>query len=95
VAIITTDNPRSEEPMAIIGDVLAGIDRRARAEVRVEPDRRRGIELAVQMARPGDVLLVAGKGHEVEQEIGGRRQAFDDREELRRAIAARHGGRAS
>ncbi len=89
VAILTTDNPRSEDPMGIIGDVLAGIDGRGRAEVHVEPDRRRAIEMGVRLARPGDVLLVAGKGHEVEQEIGGRRQPFDDRDEVRRAVLGR------
>ncbi len=93
VAIVTTDNPRSEEPMGIIGDVLGGVDGRGRAEVHVEPDRRRAIELGVALARPGDVLLVAGKGHELEQEIGGRRQPFDDRDEVRRAVF--QGGRAS
>ncbi len=86
VAIVTTDNPRSEEPMAIISDVLAGVDGLGRAEVHVEADRRRAIELGVRLARPGDVLLVAGKGHEQEQEMDGRRQPFDDRDEVRRAV---------
>ncbi len=95
VAILTSDNPRSEDPMAIIGDVLGGIDGRGRAEVHVEPDRRRAIELAVRQARPGDVLLVAGKGHEVEQEVAGRREPFDDRDEVRRAILRLPGGRSS
>ncbi len=90
VAIITTDNPRREDPMAIIGDVLAGIDDdRARAEVHVEPDRRRAIEMGVRLAHPGDVLLVAGKGHELTQDIGANRQPFDDRDEVRRAVLGR------
>ena len=93
VAILTTDNPRSEEPMSIIGEVLAGIDGRGRAEVHVEADRRQAIELGVRLARPGDVLLVTGKGHEVEQEVAGRRLPFDDRDEVRRAVLK--GGRAS
>lgn len=88
VAIVTSDNPRNEEPMGIIGDVLAGFDAQGGAEVHVEPDRRRAIELAVRLARPGDVVLVAGKGHELEQELDGRRQPFDDRDEVRRAIVA-------
>ena len=86
VAILTSDNPRTEDAMAIIGDVLTGIDGSGRAEVHVEPDRRRAIELGVREARAGDALLVAGKGHEVEQEVGGRRQPFDDRDEVRRAV---------
>jgi len=86
VAILTSDNPRSEEPMSIIGDVLAGVDGGGRAEFHVEPDRRRAIELGARLARPGDVLLVAGRGHEVEQELDGRRQPFDDRDEVRRAV---------
>ena len=95
VAILTSDNPRSEDAMAIIGDVLAGIDGSGRAEVHVEPDRRRAIELAARQARPGDALLVAGKGHELEQEVGGRRQPFDDRDEVRRAVLRLPGGRPS
>ena len=86
VAILTTDNPRSEEPRAVIDDVLAGIDGSGGAEVHVEADRRRAIELGVRLARAGDVLLVTGKGHETEQEVGGRRLPFDDRIELRRAL---------
>ncbi len=84
VAILTSDNPRSEEPLAIIDDVLAGIS--GGAEVHVEVDRRRAIELGVRLAQPGDVLLVAGKGHETEQEVAGRRLPFTDRIELRRAL---------
>jgi len=85
VAILTSDNPRGEEPMSIIGDVLGGISGQG-AEVHVEADRRRAIELGVRLAGPGDVLLIAGRGHEAEQEIDGRRQPFDDRDEVRRAI---------
>ena len=95
VAVLTSDNPRSEDPMAIIGDVLGGVDGRGRAQVHVEPDRRRAIELGVRLARPGDVLLVAGKGHELEQEIAGQRHPFDDREEVRRAVLRLPGGRSS
>jgi len=72
--------------MAIIGEVLAGVDGHGRGEVHVEPDRRRAIELGVRLAGPGDVLIVAGKGHELEQEVEGRRQPFDDRDEVRRAV---------
>jgi UDP-N-acetylmuramoyl-L-alanyl-D-glutamate--2,6-diaminopimelate ligase len=86
IAVVTSDNPRSEDPMGIIADVLAGVDGRGRAQVHVEPDRRRAIELAVRLARAGDVVVVAGKGHELEQDVGGHRQPFDDRDELRRAL---------
>jgi len=95
VAILTSDNVRSEDPMAIIGDVLRGIDGQGRAELHVEPDRRRAIELGVRLAEPGDVLLVAGKGHEVEQDIGGHRRPFDDREEVRAAVMRLGAGRSS
>jgi len=95
VAILTTDNPRSEEPMSIIGEVLTGIDGQGGAELHVEVDRRRAIELGVRLARPGDVLLVTGKGHEVEQEVAGRRLPFDDRDEVRRAVLNGVDGRAS
>jgi len=88
VAILTSDNPRSEAPLAIIDEVLAGIDGSGGAEVHVEVDRRRAIELGVRLARNGDVLLVAGKGHESEQVVDGRRLPFDDRVELRRALGA-------
>ena len=86
MAILTSDNPRGEDPLAIIGEVLAGVDGSGRAELHVEPDRRRAIELGVRLAGPGDVLLVAGKGHELEQEVGGRTTPFDDRDEVRRAV---------
>lgn len=93
VVIVTSDNPRTEDPMAIIGDILGGVDGRASAEVRVEPDRARAIALGVRLAGPGDVLLVAGKGHEQYQEIAGRREPFDDRDQVRHAVA--QSGRSS
>jgi UDP-N-acetylmuramoyl-L-alanyl-D-glutamate--2,6-diaminopimelate ligase len=76
VAIVTSDNPRSEDPLAIIDEVRAGMD----GEETVEPDRARAIELAVELARPGDVVVIAGKGHERGQEIGGVVLPFDDAE---------------
>jgi UDP-N-acetylmuramoyl-L-alanyl-D-glutamate--2,6-diaminopimelate ligase len=85
VAIVTSDNPRSEDPMAIIGAVLLGLADQP-AESLVEPDRRRAIALALERARPGDVVLLAGKGHEREQEIGGQRLAFDDAEVARELL---------
>lgn len=86
--VVTSDNPRSEEPGAIVADVLAGMDA-AGAAVAVEPDRRAAIRGAVLAARPGDVLVVAGKGHETYQLARGARGHFDDREEVRAALAAR------
>ena len=89
IAIVTSDNPRSEDPEAIIDDVLAGIDR-SLSQIEVEPDRRAAIAMALRQAVPGDIVLIAGKGHEQGQEFeGGRKIPFDDREvareELRRA----------
>ena len=81
VAIVTSDNPRSEDPDAIIAEVVAGAD-----DLEVEPDRRAAIELAVSRARPGDVVVIAGKGHEQGQEIAGRKLPFDDREAAREAL---------
>ena len=76
VAIITSDNPRSEEPQAIIDDILAGVEEKT---VEVELDRRAAIEQALAQAREGDVVVIAGKGHEQGQEIGGQVLPFDDR----------------
>ncbi|HUY20895.1 MAG TPA: UDP-N-acetylmuramoyl-L-alanyl-D-glutamate--2,6-diaminopimelate ligase [Acidimicrobiales bacterium] len=89
VAVLTSDNPRSEDPDAIIADVLRGV--RDPSDVLVRPDRGAAIELAVELAGPGDVVVVAGKGHEREIEAGGRRMAFDDREEAAAAAARRFG----
>ncbi len=86
--ILTSDNPRSEEPQAIIDDIRAGIPPGTDATVAVEPDRRRAIEQAVAEARPGDVVVIAGKGHETSQTIGDRVLPFDDREVARVALAA-------
>ena len=81
IAIVTSDNPRSEDPDAIIAEIVAGA-----AGLEVEPDRSSAIELAVARARPGDVVVIAGKGHEQGQEIGGRKLPFDDREVAREAL---------
>ena len=79
LAVVTSDNPRTEEPMAIIRDILAGMDGPG-AEIYVEPDRRRAIAWALAQGRPGDVIVLAGKGHETYQEIGGVRYPLDERE---------------
>jgi len=76
VAIVTSDNPRSEEPRVIIDEILAGVEEKT---VEVELDRRAAIEQALAQAREGDVVVIAGKGHEQGQEIDGRVLPFDDR----------------
>ena len=83
VAIVTSDNPRSEDPDAIIGEIVAGA-----SGLEVEPDRRAAIELAIERARAGDVVVIAGKGHEQGQEIGARKLPFDDRAIAREALRA-------
>jgi UDP-N-acetylmuramoyl-L-alanyl-D-glutamate--2,6-diaminopimelate ligase len=80
IALVTSDNPRSEDPAAIAADVVDGLD------LDVELDRRRAIERALESAREGDVVVVAGKGHEQGQEIHGRKLPFDDREVVRDAL---------
>ncbi|MGI8862007.1 MAG: Mur ligase family protein, partial [Gaiellaceae bacterium] len=83
IAIVTSDNPRSEDPLAIIQDVLQG----AGMDVEIDPDRRSAIFRAVELAEPGDVVVVAGTGHEQGQEIAGSVQPFDDRVVVREALA--------
>jgi len=78
LTVITTDNPRSEDPHAIIAEVERGAAEGGGRYV-VEPDRRAAIRLAMRHARPGDVVVVAGKGHETEQELADRSIPFDDR----------------
>jgi UDP-N-acetylmuramoyl-L-alanyl-D-glutamate--2,6-diaminopimelate ligase len=82
LAIVTSDNPRSEDPLAIITEIVAG----AGPGVDVEPDRRAAIERAVETAEPGDVVVIAGKGHEQGQEFRDRKIPFDDREVAREAL---------
>ena len=101
VAIVTSDNPRSEQPEAIIEDIMAGIREqgtgnreqrpeargpRSEARVEVEPDRRRAIARAIELAHPGDLVLIAGKGHESYQEVHGIKHPFDDRLVAREAL---------
>jgi UDP-N-acetylmuramoyl-L-alanyl-D-glutamate--2,6-diaminopimelate ligase len=86
VAIVTSDNPRSEEPLEIIDQIVAGMSS-ARTSPLVEPDRAAAIATALQMAKPGDCVLLAGKGHETEQIIGDRRLPFDDRQVARAILS--------
>ena len=84
--IITSDNPRFEDPQDIIADMLAGLDARQMKKVVSIADRREAIRTACMMAHKGDVVLVAGKGHEDYQEIRGVKHHFDDKEELRKVM---------
>ncbi len=97
VAILTSDNPRSEDPLAILAEMLAGaltVPQAARAHVIVEPDRGAAIGLAIAGAGKGDVVLVAGKGHERGQYVAGAVIPFDDREVAAGALADRRAGSA-
>lgn len=87
VVIITSDNPRFEKPQDIINDMLAGLNAQQMKKVMTNADRREAIRTACMMARKGDVILVAGKGHEDYQEIEGVKHHFDDKEELTRMMA--------
>lgn len=85
LAVLTNDNPRDEDPEVIIDEVRAGV--RHPERLVVEPDRQAAIGLALEWARPGDVVVVAGKGHETGQETAGTVLPFDDREVARRLLA--------
>ena len=76
LVVVTSDNPRSEPPDGVIADILAGMER---PDPVVEPDRRRGIAVALTTATPEDLVVVAGRGHETSQEFAGRFVPFDDR----------------
>ena len=86
--IITSDNPRFEEPQDIINDMLAGLNAQQLKSVISIVDRREAIKTAVMMAEKGDVILIAGKGHEDYQDVKGTKHHFDDREEVRKAFGA-------
>jgi UDP-N-acetylmuramoyl-L-alanyl-D-glutamate--2,6-diaminopimelate ligase len=101
LSVVTSDNPRTENPTAIIDQILPGVRRSDSLEYTtidlktgfqqkgyaVEPDRRRAIELGVLASRPEDAVLIAGKGHETYQILGTSVVAFDDREEARKVLA--------
>jgi UDP-N-acetylmuramoyl-L-alanyl-D-glutamate--2,6-diaminopimelate ligase len=88
---VTSDNPRTENPDAIIAEILTGVPSEARPRVEVEADRARAIEFAVSTAREGDIILIAGKGHEDYQIIGTEKRQFDDRREAEAALRQRLG----
>jgi UDP-N-acetylmuramoyl-L-alanyl-D-glutamate--2,6-diaminopimelate ligase len=78
--VVTSDNPRTEDPLRIIADILRGVD----GPADVEPDRETAIRHALRAAAPGDLVLIAGKGHETTQTVGSETLAFDDRVVARR-----------
>jgi UDP-N-acetylmuramoyl-L-alanyl-D-glutamate--2,6-diaminopimelate ligase len=98
LVLVTSDNPRSEDPAAIISEIVPGLERAGMRRLSakelcldergyaIEPDRRSAIALAVAAARDGDAVLVAGKGHEDHQIVGGERIPFSDRDEAKRAL---------
>ena len=88
VMIITSDNPRSEDPLAIIDDILNGTVTGPATKIIVEADRRQAISTGLATARAGDLVLVAGKGHETTQTIGDCVQPFDDREVIIEELGA-------
>ena len=93
--ILTSDNPRSEDPLAIMNDALVGVNRHDTPYV-AEPDRERAIRLAINKAEPGDIVILAGKGHETYQILRDGPIPFDDREVARRVLClAGYGKKAS
>jgi len=86
LAVITDDNPLGEDPQAVLEDILAGLEYPAKAEV--IPDRAEAIAWALSQARPGDGILIAGKGHRTCQIVGSRRRHFDDRQVARQWLYA-------
>ena len=87
--ILTSDNPRREDPLLILNDIRVGIDRVGRKNYKLITDRREAIYEAVTTAKPGDVVLVAGKGHETYQILASGKISFDDREVARDALRER------
>ncbi|MBI2566734.1 MAG: UDP-N-acetylmuramoyl-L-alanyl-D-glutamate--2,6-diaminopimelate ligase [Candidatus Schekmanbacteria bacterium] len=88
LAILTTDNPRSEDPGDILAAMLRGVENRDRSRLRVCPDREEAIRTAIAWAAPGDAVILAGKGHEATQIIGNRVLPFSDRDTARKALGA-------
>ena len=89
--IATSDNPRREDPHAILRQVEEGLKASGNRDYRVVPDRREAIRAALAAASAGWVVLVAGKGHEGTQDLGGRKIPFSDRDEIARALEERYG----
>jgi UDP-N-acetylmuramoyl-L-alanyl-D-glutamate--2,6-diaminopimelate ligase len=90
MALFTSDNPRTESADAILAEMESGIPANAKSKVLIIPDRRQAIKAACRLAQRGDIVLVAGKGHEKYQEINGVKNPFDDKEELLQALEIRN-----
>jgi UDP-N-acetylmuramoyl-L-alanyl-D-glutamate--2,6-diaminopimelate ligase len=88
LVVLTSDNPRSEDPLRIINDVIVGLQK-VNAEYRVEPDREQAIALAIDAAQPGDMVILAGKGHETYQVLRDGPIDFDDREKARQILRSK------
>jgi UDP-N-acetylmuramoyl-L-alanyl-D-glutamate--2,6-diaminopimelate ligase len=84
--VLTSDNPRNEDPMDILNDMKAGLDAVLERKVLTLPDRKEAIRMACKLASKGDVVLVAGKGHETYQEVQGVKHWFDDRQVVKEII---------
>jgi UDP-N-acetylmuramoyl-L-alanyl-D-glutamate--2,6-diaminopimelate ligase len=89
VIFVTSDNPRTEKPEAIIGDIMAGLRHPSSERLVVEPDRRKAIELAIEAAHPDDIVLLAGKGHETYQIVGDKKFDFSDKDVAREYLKER------
>jgi len=88
LTILSSDNPRNEDPLKIISDIIVGLQKTA-GKYLIEPDREKAIGMAMEEARSGDIVLLAGKGHENYQIIGDKTFEFDDREIARRDLRER------
>jgi UDP-N-acetylmuramoyl-L-alanyl-D-glutamate--2,6-diaminopimelate ligase len=88
ITILSNDNPKQEDPLKIISDIVVGLQK-TNGKYMIEPDRARAIALAMDQARPGDIVLLAGKGHENYQILADRTLEFDDRDEARKALRER------
>lgn len=86
LVIVTSDNPRTEDPLRIIKDVVEGV-KRVRSDFNLEPDRHKAIQMALDIAQPNDLILIAGKGHEDYQIVGKTKHHFSDQEEVRNYFA--------
>lgn len=86
LAIITSDNPRYEEPDAIIKEIEAGVEPQYYSKYTTIPDRREAIKMAIKFAEPNDIILIAGKGHETYQDVKGVKNHFDDKEQIRELL---------
>ena len=84
--ILTSDNPRNEDPSTIISEMASGIESINQHKCLSITDRREAIKTACLLAKPGDIILIAGKGHETYQEVNGERSHFDDKEEVEKQL---------